>query len=540
MPPPAADPKGTHWSLEDLVDFDYALEFEQRNGTLSHPTHRRIYRRLVAEGERSSPPSTEPTRARGFHHWLQHQRSRPLFGEHRPGKEVTQALAAFRVGLTTLAIILGTTTTATLLRYDGTQPTNLAGFLCLLLGGQILLVCITLSTILYRRFGLLQTREAPLHHSIQGLFQRTLEWIHRKREAQLPAESRLRLNAFFGTLTKHHGHYHPILIAHLGSTVQRFGVWFNLAALTTLCLLVTVSDRAFGWQSTLKISAHQVHQGTRLLSLPWSWILPNASPKLEEIEGSRIFLKDGIRTLAQRDLVAWWPFLIGALITYGLIPRSLLWLGYRHFLHRSLATLTFDSLSCDRLWESMRTEVLKTTADPLPPPAVPPSVAPPKHDPPPSNPTDSEPSDAVDRSAVVIIEPELAKRIDRARTDAALGDQIGWTISEWIHLPDELESWSEFWRRTQALRTQASFNRIILVQEAFQPPIREALEWIQEFRQAQPPSGKMMIFLVGRPREPGRRRDVCETNQRVWEQSIETLGDANLSVDKLEIEDAAQ
>ena len=38
-----------------------------------------------------------------------------------------------------------------------------------------------------------------------------------------------------------------------------------------------------------------------------------------------------------------------------------------------------------------------------------------------------------------------------------------------------------------------------LVQEAFQPPIREALEWIQEFRQAQPPSGKMMIFLVGRP-----------------------------------------
>ena len=47
-----------------------------------------------------------------------------------------------------------------------------------------------------------------------------------------------------------------------------------------------------------------------------------------------------------------------------------------------------------------------------------------------------------------------------------------------------------------------------------------------------------MIFLVGRPQVAGRRKEVCETNQRVWEQSIDALNDANLGVSSLEISDA--
>ena len=50
----------------------------------------------------------------------------------------------------------------------------------------------------------------------------------------------------------------------------------------------------------------------------------------------------------------------------------------------------------------------------------------------------------------------------------------------------------------------------------------------------------MMIYLVGRPEEAGKRRDVCETNERVWSQTIDSLTDDNLGVTPLEISNATE
>lgn len=93
---------------------------------------------------------------------------------------------------------------------------------------------------------------------------------------------------------------------------------------------------AFGWQSSLQLSAQQVADGVRLLALPWSWFLPEGMgyPSLAQVEGTQIILKDGIYHLATQDLVSWWPFLCTALVVYGLLPRLLLLMGgyirYRH------------------------------------------------------------------------------------------------------------------------------------------------------------------------------------------------------------------
>ena len=111
-------------------------------------------------------------------------------------------------------------------------------------------------------------------------------------------------------------------------------------------------------------------------------------------------------------------------------------------------------------------------------------------------------------------------------------------MNKWIRLPDETQSWSDFWELIEPLRNEKHFERLVIVQEAFQPPIRESIEWLQQLRATQPSTGKMMIFLVGRPQVAGRRKEVCETNQRVWEQSIDALNDANLGVSSLEISDA--
>lgn len=142
--------------------------------------------------------------------------------------------------------------------------------------------------------------------------------------------------------------------------------------------------------------------------------------------------------------------------------------------------------------------------------------------------------------AILIVDPELAKRIDRGKTDAAVEQAIGWSVHHWIRLPDETQSSSDFWNAIEPLRSEKSFERIILIQEAFQPPIRETIEWLQQLRATQSKKGKMMIYLVGRPQEAGKRREVCETNQRVWSQTIDSLTDDNLGVAVLELSNASE
>jgi hypothetical protein len=83
---------------------------------------------------------------------------------------------------------------------------------------------------------------------------------------------------------------------------------------------------AFGWQSTLMTTSTGVHDMISWIALPWSGFLPLdlAHPTLEQIQGSRIVLKDGISVLATRDLVSWWPFLCMSTLFYAVIPRGVL------------------------------------------------------------------------------------------------------------------------------------------------------------------------------------------------------------------------
>ena len=84
--------------------------------------------------------------------------------------------------------------------------------------------------------------------------------------------------------------------------------------LRLLCsvILLMFTDRAFGWQSSLVDAPAKVEQIVRWVSAPWSWALPEqtALPTREQIEGSKIILRESRTQLASENLLAWWPFLI--------------------------------------------------------------------------------------------------------------------------------------------------------------------------------------------------------------------------------------
>ncbi len=107
-----------------------------------------------------------------------------------------------------------------------------------------------------------------------------------------------------------------------------FSAAFSAGALGGTLFRVAVSDMAFGWQSTLVTASGRIHGALSIISLPWSWFVPKslAHPSLEQIEGSRILLKEGIATLATEDLVSWWPFLCLGIFFYAVLPRLVLML----------------------------------------------------------------------------------------------------------------------------------------------------------------------------------------------------------------------
>ena len=100
---------------------------------------------------------------------------------------------------------------------------------------------------------------------------------------------------------------------------------FSTGVLGGTFFRIMVTDLAFGWQSTLLTSGEGVHRLVTWMALPWSWALPDIFvPSLEQIEGSRIILKEGIAGLSSEHLAAWWPFLCMGLLVYTLIPRIVL------------------------------------------------------------------------------------------------------------------------------------------------------------------------------------------------------------------------
>ena len=73
---------------------------------------------------------------------------------------------------------------------------------------------------------------------------------------------------------------------------------FSSAAITTAIVLVTFTDLAFGWSTTLAADPVTIERLVRAIALPWATLFPSAVPDLTLIERSQFFRLDGGRALA--------------------------------------------------------------------------------------------------------------------------------------------------------------------------------------------------------------------------------------------------
>lgn len=306
------------WSIEDLIDFEYAARLEAQQGEAA------IRQRDEEIRERLKPRPTSLQRNRVLlKHWLQTIRQGSFPRATKAGSFFTTSFSFASKACAFVSVGLGAILAAALLRYDGIQAVNVSAYIGLFI---ILQFALALFSTLLVALASKSSNRLNRFLGVSSLLKialRLFSYLTKAIESKLKGTHRNALEELEGSLESL-ARQHARLMRWLAfSAIQRWAFAFNCGVIVATLAIIAFSDRAFGWQTTLDLAPEFVYQAIRASSIPWSWAFGEGTgfPSLADIEGSRIVLKDGMRALSSDALVSWWSYLCLGVISYGLIPR---------------------------------------------------------------------------------------------------------------------------------------------------------------------------------------------------------------------------
>ncbi len=304
--------------------------------------------------------------------------------------------------------------------------------------------------------------------------------------------------------------------------VQFFALALNIGIIATFIALAIVSDPAFGWRSTL-LSDEATHRATQIIALPWAWLVPEATLTLEDVEATRYSSLDAtfIEQFRSRQAAgvwaAWWPFLLASLIVYGLLPRLVLATVSSWRLSHMLRAMPPMHGAVIELRERLRRPRIDTRG-----------VGTEK----------TSPSSTANESRMV--EPVHAESVLVMAWSGVTADEP--TLRQWVasrlggnvaavHRVGGIDVAAD--RAALTAAKQASANTTIaLVVEAWEPPVGDYLDFLQELRAVAGPTRLIAILLYS-------PSPVQASQIALWRSHLGALGDPWLRVLSLNTEAAA-
>lgn len=218
-----------------------------------------------------------------------------------------------------LSLIAGLGSGMAMFRYDGTHPINILPPVATILIFQVVSLVVA--------FILMKSSAAPDNGGIG----------HTLRELSpgrwLPAILRLcsqptreAFDTLHSSVSRHRALFTPVYSWSAFHASQWASSLFFAGLTLSFLRLVLFTDLAFAWSTTLDLQPSTLHSWTSLLTAPVSLLIPSVSPSLDLVSGTRYFrLEDGgFSAVASMDVPgSWWPFVLGILCLYGVLPRLL-------------------------------------------------------------------------------------------------------------------------------------------------------------------------------------------------------------------------
>jgi hypothetical protein len=314
--------------------------------------------------------------------------------------------------------------------------------------------------------------------------------------------------------------YRPLLQRKAFALLQSWAIAFNLGVIGTTLVIVLFSDRAFGWQTTLQVDANWLHRVVHLTSWPWSWFAGEGVgvPSLSEIEGSRIILKDGIRSLNSGDLVSWWPYLVLGTVVYGLLPRIAFYCWGLLSSRYCLSQLSFSHAEASRIAERIRSRDLgfcsnadRTQSDSGEPEGVLPGES-------------ANSGRFSGEAAVCLLASDYHGELPR--------EDLVEALSQKLHLPaDQLKTIpisAEDQMDPDSLSLELDFRDnegLVIVFASWMPPIEEMKQLILAVRRNMKSERLLCVELLGPRDSEGGFEDPKPQEIAMWKSFVRRLGD---------------
>jgi hypothetical protein len=529
------------WNTQDIIDLHHFMQMDEeqrrREGEDALVQRdRRIYLARIKPRLDAADDMPPHLLAR---HWLavrrlQYTQENGQAYEPLPGSVWAELAGVCQWLIFFVGLLTGIGLAGSLLFYSGAAPVNVSAFLGLFVILQILLLGLQVLFFLQRKLRRTGLESSVLYTLIGRLLIQGVDWLRRRLQRKMSGRQRLELAALFGAGRQHREHA-ALLVWPAFIYAQVGGIGFNLGILGATLGRVVFSDIAFGWQSSLQLSAEAVASLVQVIALPWSWFLPAAYPGLEQIRGSQMVLKEGMYHLATGDLVSWWPFLCCAVVVYGLLPRlALLGLGIVQS-RRALDRVPLTATGLRRLVRRMLTPLV-----------------------------DAGGLETTRQAPVVGGNAGQATEQDTWNAVASWSDpteETGEGGRWFVLIPDELyadcppatlAALLHGHTRTPAIRSlrygvpgvadetsliplvesagKGQLDGVIFLQEAWQPPLRETVSLFRNLRQIAGDDIPILILLIGKPSGQTIFTAVHAEHLDIWKKKMHMDGDPNLDI----------
>jgi len=532
------------WRIADLIDFEYLLflddiSMENNGQDVLKRRDREIYLQMIAletEGQRELNQSIL------LHRWLtvrQRQETEQAQGIVLPGRAWNELYRIAWWVFLLLGLTIGASLAFSFLVYSGSEPVNISKYLISFVGVQILLFFIIGATFLYRLLWRLDLRSSLLYSLLSGLMVSGMLKLSRFFGKKLTGQQRLHISAAQGLLREKLQTHGSCLLWPVFILLQVLAIGFNSGVLGATMLKVISSDIAFGWQSTLQVTEQFVFTLVKTIALPWSWLVPGdiAYPSLVHIKGSQMILKEGIYHLVTKDLVSWWPFLCFAVLFYGLLPRIVLLLVGLGSLRFNMTRLQFNRVACKQLLHRMTTSQVSSQA-PIPdhskqplPQGLPQEEGSDEY-----RIVSKEDHGALQNTAVALIPNELYGQCSLSTLQTLMEKRLGITVLEILQTGDAYQNEMVMLGQLEKRNKTSKVDNIVILQEAWQPPILEFLLFLKQLRSRLGVDVPLFVALIGKPRSDTIFTSIKLEDLEIWRLKIRAMGEADIQILELVVE----
>ncbi len=488
--------------LEDIIDLDYLIGKDEALSSEGDIRVREEKDKKIFDQSRETCRTDKAL----LLSWLEARRQE-FFREKEvkgvsllPGR-VFSSLYSFMVyAMVFFGGITGLSLAWSFLAYHGTRPVNVALFIFLFILLQVVLITITVFLLIKRHLMIRSEKgffkDSIIHTLLSFLFFNVLPEFLKKTDWRIVKKGADTLEYTSTLIRMKNREYSELFFWPFFILTSVFSFSFATSTLIGTFFRVIISDMAFGWQSTLMTTSIKIHQLVSLIALPWSWFMPEslAYPTLEQIEGSRIILKDGISVLATQDLVSWWPFLCLGIFFYAVLPRTVMMVAGIVSQTRVLRHFNLDR------------PVFRALMIQMP------------HD-----------SQTAAQETFILVPGKVYSDGAMDKIAQTIKIRLFFDVKEIFRISVDPEQDSEVFNRLG----KSGIDQVVLVHEVWQPPIRGLLYYIRQLKSAMPEKGLLWILLTQDAGQENLCVDENDADFEIWKKAVFTLGDPGIKVRRL-------